>query len=319
MAEGSSRQTELSISESLSLTEELSRRIRELKEELNAIILAHNYQRPEVQDVADFLGDSLGLSRKATQAQAEMIVFCGVDFMAESAAILNPTKTVLLPELDAGCPMAAMITPEDVRVLREKHPGAPVVCYVNSSAAVKAESDICCTSANAVKIVNSLSEEKIIFIPDEYLGRYVASKTEKEIVLHPGFCPTHARLKAEEIRFLKEAFPDAEVMVHPECTPEAIALADAVLSTSQMVRYAKKSSAKAFIVGTEEGLLYRLRRETPGKTFHLASSTMICPNMKKITLESIVRSLESKRHIIRIPEETRQAAARALAKMLAIR
>jgi len=307
------------ISGSLSFTEELGQRLRELKEELNAVILAHNYQRPEVQDVADFLGDSLELSRKATQTQAEIIVFCGVDFMAESASILNPEKMVLLPELNAACPMAAMITPEDVRVLRERHPGAPVVCYVNSSAAVKAESDICCTSANAIKVVNSLSEEEIIFIPDEYLGRYVASKTKKEIVLHPGFCPTHARVRAGEIRFLKEAFPDAEIIVHPECTPEVIALADAVLSTSQMVRYAKESAAKTFIVGTEEGLLYRLRRENPGKTFHLASSTLICPNMKKITLESVVKSLGKRQHIITVPEETRQAAVRALDRMLAIK
>lgn len=306
-------------SESLRLTEELSSRVRQLKKELSAVILAHNYQRSEVQDIADFLGDSLDLSRKATQTQAEIIVFCGVDFMAESAAILNPTKTVLLPELHAACPMAAMITPEDVRVLRGKHPGAPVVCYVNSSAAVKAESDICCTSANAVKIVNSLPEEKIIFIPDEYLGRYVASKSKKDIILHPGFCPTHARLKADEIRFLKEVFPDAEIMVHPECTPEVIALADAVLSTSQMVRHAKESSAKAFIVGTEEGLLYRLRRENPGKTFHLASSTLICPNMKKITLESVTRSLEKSQHVVMVPEKTRRAAARALDRMLAVK
>lgn len=307
------------ISESLRFMEELSGHIRKLKEELSAVILAHNYQRPEVQDIADFLGDSLDLSRKATQTQAETIVFCGVDFMAESAAILNSTKTVLLPELNAACPMAAMITPEDVRALREKHPGAPVVCYVNSSAAVKAESDICCTSANAIKIVNSLPEEKIIFIPDEYLGRYVASKTKKEIVLHPGFCPTHARLKAEEIRFLKEAFPEAEIIVHPECTPEVIALADAVLSTSQMVRHAKESSAKTFIVGTEEGLLYRLRRENPGKTFHLASSTLICPNMKKITLSSVARSLEERQYVVTVPEKTRKASARALDRMLAVR
>lgn len=307
------------VSESVSFTEELSRRIRELKEELNAVILAHNYQRPEIQDAADFVGDSLELSRRATKTRADIIVFCGVDFMAESAAILNPTKTVLLPELGAECPMAAMITPEDVGVLREKHPGAPVVCYVNSSAAVKAESDICCTSANAVKIVNNLSEEKIIFIPDEYLGRYVASKTNKKIVLHPGFCPTHARLKAGEIRFLREVFPEAEVMVHPECTPEVIALADAVLSTSQMVRHARESSVKTFIVGTEEGLLYRLRCENPGKTFHLASSTLICPNMKKITLESVVRSLEKKQHIVTVPEEIRQAAVGALDRMLAVK
>ncbi len=306
-------------SESLRLTEELSSRVRQLKKELSAVILAHNYQRSEVQDIADFLGDSLDLSRKATQIQAEIIVFCGVDFMAESAAILNPTKTVLLPELNAACPMAAMITPEDVRVLRGKHPGAPVVCYVNSLAAVKAESDICCTSANAVKIVNSLPEEKIIFIPDEYLGRYVASKSKKDIILHPGFCPTHARLKADEIRFLKEVFPDAKIMVHPECTPEVIALADAVLSTSQMVRHAKESSAKAFIVGTEEGLLYRLRRENPGKTFYLASSTLICPNMKKITLESVTRSLEKSQHVVMVPEKTRRAAARALDRMLAVK
>lgn len=307
------------ISESLRLTEELSRHVSQLREKLSAVILAHNYQRPEVQDIADFLGDSLDLSRKARQTQAEIIVFCGVDFMAESAAILNPTKTVLLPELNATCPMAAMITPEDVRALREKHPGAPVVCYVNSSAAVKAESDICCTSANAVKIVNSLPEEKIIFIPDEYLARYVASKSKKDIILHPGFCPTHARLKADEIRFLKEVFPDAEIMVHPECTPEVIALADAVLSTSQMVRHAKESSAKAFIVGTEEGLLYRLRRENPGKTFHLASSALICPNMKKITLESVTRSLEKSQHVVMVPEKTRRAAARALDRMLAVK
>lgn len=291
-------------------------RIKELKKERNAIILAHNYQRDEVQDIADFVGDSFGLSQKASLSDAEVIVFCGVDFMAESAAVLNPDKSVLMPELSAQCPMAAMITPELLRKEKEKYPDAKVVCYVNTPAGVKAESDICCTSSNAIKVVNSLKEEEIIFVPDKNLALYVASHTKKKIIPWNGYCPTHHLILPGDILLEKEEHPGAEVLVHPECRPDVVALADRVLSTEGMLKYAGLSTSKEFIVGTEVGLLHRLKKENPGKTFLPATEYAVCPNMKMITLQSIIRALERKEHVIKVPEEIRIRAKRALDRML---
>lgn len=298
--------------------EELRERIIELKKSLNAIIVAHNYQRPEVQDIADFCGDSLELARKCTETNADVIVFCGVKFMAESAAILNPDRTVLLAEATAGCPMADMIDVDDVREWRERYPKAAVVCYVNTSAAVKAESDICCTSANGLRVVESFPNGEVLFISDQHLGHYISTKTTKRMILYPGFCIVHRRLKAKHILIAKQAYPEAQVLVHPECTAEVIALADAVLSTSQMIRYVKKGRAQAFIIGTEQGLIYRMQQENPEKEFYLASPALICPDMKKITLESVATCMELRRNVIKIPEEVRVRAKHALDRMLEI-
>lgn len=291
-------------------------RIRQLKEERNAIILAHNYQRGDVQDIADFVGDSFGLSKSAVSSGADVIVFCGVDFMAESAAVLNPDKTVLMPELSAQCPMAAMITPESLKLEKKKYPDAAVVCYVNTPASVKAESDICCTSANAIKVVNALPENEIIFVPDRNLALYVASHTEKRIIPWNGYCPTHHLILAGDILLEKEEHPDALVLVHPECRQDVIALADQVLSTAGMLKYAKQSNSKEFIIGTELGLLHRLNKENPDKTFIPATSYAVCPNMKMNTLGSIIRALEKNEHVIKVPEEIRIKAKLALDRML---
>ncbi|MDP2720004.1 MAG: quinolinate synthase NadA [Dehalococcoidia bacterium] len=298
---------------------ELRQRVQELKRKLNAVVVAHNYQRIEVQDVADFVGDSLELSRKATEVDADVIVFCGVDFMAESAAILNPLKTVLLAESSACCPMAEMIDADDLKEWKGRYPDAAVVCYVNTSAAVKAGSDICCTSANAVKIVESVKNKEILFVPDKNLGSYVSRYTSKKMILYPGYCIVHHRLNAKQVLQARELFPGATVLVHPECRPEVIDQADAALSTSQMIQYAREKPGKIFLIGTEEGLLYRLRQENPGKTFVLISNALICPNMKRTTLETVVRTMEERRNIITIPEEVRLKAKRALDGMLAIR
>ena len=291
-------------------------KIQQLKKKRNAIILAHNYQRADVQDVADFVGDSFGLSQKAVASGANVIVFCGVDFMAESAAVLNPEKTVLMPELLAQCPMAAMITPEALKLEKQKHPDAAVVCYVNTSAAVKAESDICCTSANAVKVVNSLEEQEIIFVPDRNLALYVAANTKKKIIPWNGYCPTHHLILPGDILLEKEEHPDAQVLVHPECRPEVVALADKVLSTAGMLKYAAQSDAREFIIGTELGLLHRLRKENPQKKFYPATAYAVCPNMKMNTLGSIIRALENNEHIIKVPENIRKKAKQALDRML---
>ena len=293
-------------------------RIKRLKKEKNAIILAHNYQRGDVQDVADFVGDSFGLSQKAVSSGADVIVFCGVDFMAESAAVLNPGKTVLMPELSAQCPMAGMITPGSLKLEKEKHPGAAVVCYVNTSAAVKAESDVCCTSANAIKVVNSMEEDEIIFVPDRNLALYVAANTEKKIIPWNGYCPTHHLILPGDILLEKEEHQDALVLVHPECRPEVVALADKVLSTSGMLKYAAQSSSKEFIIGTEIGLLHRLNRENPGKKFIPATRYAVCPNMKMNTLGGIIRALERGEHVIKVPEDIRKRAKLALDRMLEV-
>ncbi len=271
---------------------ELKEKIISLKKRRNAIILAHNYQLGEVQGIADFVGDSLDLSQNAAQTDADVIVFCGVHFMAETASILSPDKIVLLPDIHAGCPMANMITAEHLREKKKEHPRATVVCYINTTAAVKAESDICCTSANAVKVIESLDAEEILFVPDQYLGNYISTKTKKKMILWPGFCITHMRIQPQNIIALKQEYPQAKVVVHPECRPEVIALADEVLSTGGIIRFARETEAKETIVGTEIGILHRLRKENPGKKFIPASEQAICPRMKLITLERVLWSFQ---------------------------
>jgi quinolinate synthase len=298
--------------------EELRLRIARLKKELNAVIVAHNYQRPEVQDIADFVGDSLELSRQATQVEADYIIFCGVHFMAETAAILNPARTVLLAHSAACCPMADMIDDADLREWKAKYPSAAVVCYVNTTAAVKAESDICCTSANAVKVVESVSQEEVLFVPDQNLGHYISTRTRKKMILYPGYCITHARLRAEQVERARELHPGAPVVVHPECSPEVVAIADAVLSTSQMIRFCKENPARTFLIGTEEGLIYRMRNENPGKEFYLIATSLICANMKRTRLETVVETMQSRRNAITVPEDIRLRAKRAIERMLAI-
>ncbi|HIE44562.1 MAG TPA: quinolinate synthase NadA [Candidatus Omnitrophica bacterium] len=291
-------------------------KILELRKKRNAIILVHNYQPPEVQDIADYLGDSLGLSQKAAQTDAQVIVFCGVHFMAETASILCPEKTVLMPDISAGCPMADMIDTERLCNLKEQYPDALVVTYVNTPARVKAESDICCTSANAVKIVTSLDAKKIIFVPDKYLGNYVASKTNRELIFWEGYCPVHVKILSDDILKMKKQHPEAEVMVHPECTPDVIALADKVFSTTGMCNYAKETESREIIVGTEVGIIYRLQRENPSKRFYPASEVAVCPNMKKNSLEKVLWSLEDMEFEIKVEREIRQKAKRAIDRML---
>jgi len=301
-------------------------RIAKLKNELNAVIVAHNYQRPEVQDIADFTGDSLELARICVGTKAEAIVFCGVRFMAETAAILNPSSTVLLSHWEAGCPLADMIDVEGLKQWKRKYPEAAVVAYVNTTVEVKAESDICCTSANGAEVVNAVPNEEILFIPDQNLGHYVSTKTDKKIILYPGFCDTHARITAEQVELAKRRYPKARVLVHPECRPEVINLADAALSTSQMLHYAKQSNEEIFLIGTEEGMLYPLRKQNPNKEFHLISDDFICPDMKKTTLETVIETMEKRRspersegtNVVTVPEEIRIKAKQAIDKMLAI-
>jgi quinolinate synthase len=297
---------------------ELTEKILKLKKKRNAVILAHNYQLGEIQDIADFVGDSLDLSQNAAKTDASVIVFCGVHFMAETASILCPDKTVLLPDEHAGCPMANMITAPQLRDRKREYPKATVVCYVNSSAAVKAESYICCTSANAVGVVESLDTNEIIFVPDQYLGHYISTKTAKKMILWPGFCPTHARIMPEYIVKLRHEYPEAKVVVHPECRPDVIALADEVLSTSGMIRFARREDVQEMIVGTEMGIIYRLKKENPGKKFIPVSEQAICPNMKLITLEKVLWSLEEMAPEVKVPENIRLKAKDAVDRMLAV-
>jgi quinolinate synthase len=297
---------------------ELAEKILSLKKKRNAVILVHNYQLGEIQDIADFVGDSLDLSQKAAKTDAGVIVFCGVHFMAETASILCPDKTVLLPDMHAGCPMANMITAPQLRAKKKEHPKAAVVCYVNSSAAVKAESYICCTSANAVGVVESLAADEILFVPDQYLGHYIATKTGRKMILWPGFCPTHVRILPEHIIKLKHEYPQAKVVVHPECTPGVIALADEVLSTSGMIQFAKREDVRQMIVGTEIGIIYRLRKENPGKSFIPVSEQAVCPNMKLITLEKVLWSLEEMAPVVKVPEKIRLKAKKAVDRMLTV-
>lgn len=299
------------------MNEKLLEKINRLKAERKAVILAHNYQPAEIQTVADFCGDSLGLSIKASQTDAQVIVFCGVKFMAETAAILSPGKTVLLPDKHAGCPMADMITAEQLSELKQKYPDAAVVCYVNSSAEVKAESDYCCTSSNAVEVVNSIPQERqIIFVPDQHLGRFVAERTGRDVVLWPGYCTTHIFITEEDIKKAKAKYPDAVVIAHPECSEPVKELADELLSTGQMLEFVRKSPAKRFIVATETGMIHPLKKQNPKAEFIAASNRAICPNMKKITLEKVAWSLEDMQYKITVPEETRIKAKKALDRMV---
>jgi quinolinate synthase len=294
----------------------MKEKIRSLLKKRKAIMLSHNYQPPEIQDVADLCGDSLELSIKAAQTDAEVIVFCGVHFMAETASILSPDKTVLLPREDAGCLMADMIEPEGLQAMLDKLPPMPVVTYVNSTAAVKALSTICCTSANVVDVVNSLDADEILMTPDRNLALYAASLTKKKIHTWEGFCPTHDRLKPEDVNHARRTYPDAVFMAHPECRPEVLELADVIRSTSGMIRYAKESKASTFIVGTEVGLIYPLKKANPDKLFYPASSKMLCKNMKKISLEDVARSLEFMEGEVKVPENIRQPAFKAVQKMI---
>ena len=297
---------------------EIINEIVRFKKQKNAVILVHNYQRPEVQDIADFTGDSLELSQQAAKTTADVIVFCGVHFMAETAYIINPKRTVLLPDVESGCPMADMITAEALIAKKKELPTAAVVCYVNSTAAVKAESDICCTSANAVKVVRSLGDEEILFVPDQYLGQWVAEQTGHKMHLWPGYCPTHMKILPEDILSLKKKYPDYIAMVHPECRPEAKATSDEVLSTGQMMRYVRESAAPGFIIGTETGIMHRLKKENPGKDFIPVTDKAVCPNMKRITLEKVLWSLQDMKHQIIVPEDIRVRALSAVERMLVI-
>ncbi len=293
--------------------------IAELKSRRNAVILAHNYERGEVQDVADYTGDSLELARKATQVEADTIVFCGVYFMAETAAILNPDKTVLIPDATAGCPMADMITGEQLREMKRKHPGAKAVCYVNSTAEVKAECDICVTSGNAEKVMRTFApEEEIIFVPDQHLGGFVAAKLGVKYVLWPGYCPTHARLTAKMIEDARAKYPGAPVMVHPECAKDVRDAADQVLSTGGMCKWVRTSEAKTILVGTELGICHRLRKENPDKTFIPVAEHLVCPNMKKTTLEKLRDALRDMAPQVTVAPEIAGPARRAIERMLEI-
>jgi quinolinate synthase len=305
------------MSEITTSTEPIVERINELRVKRRAVILVHNYQRGEIQDIGDFVGDSLELSRKAAGTDAEVILFCGVHFMAETAKILSPEKIVLMPDLNAGCPMANMVTLRELKQKKAEHPDAVVVCYVNSTAEIKAESDICCTSANADKIIASIPEHKqIIFIPDKSLGDYAGRKVGRELILWPGFCPTHHRILREHIVQQKKMHPEARVIVHPECTRDVIELADAVGSTSQILRFARENEAKEVIVGTENGMLHRLAKENPHKRFYPASAVADCPNMRLNSLEKVLWSLEEMIYEITVPEDVAKQARIAIEKML---
>ncbi len=293
-------------------------KINELRVQTGAVILAHNYQRGEIQDIADYTGDSLGLAQMAMETTAETIVFCGVHFMAETAHILNPQKTVLIPEPGAGCPMADMATAAGVLALKDRHPGVPVVSYVNTSAAVKAVSDICCTSSNAVSIVESLPGDEVIFVPDQNLGHYVAERTGKRVILWPGYCPTHRRIKADVVRRLKEERPAAVFMAHPECDPEVLELADHICSTSGMFKFAKATAAREIIVGTEAGMIHGLARENPEKDFIVPGDNIICPNMKLTTVKKVYLALLERRTVVTLPPEIRAKAEEATVRMVKV-
>jgi quinolinate synthase len=294
----------------------LRERIARLKDERRAVILAHNYQVGPVQDAADFVGDSLELSRKAAEVEAETIVFCGVHFMAETAAVLSPSKTVLLPDSGAGCPMSDMIAAEELRVWKRRYPGRPVVCYVNTSAEVKAESDVCCTSANAVGIVDSLPDEEILFVPDKNLAAFVARRTRKRIVAWDGYCYVHHHIYPADVEAARARHPGAEVWAHPECRPEVIDLADKALSTGQMIREAGRTEREEIIVATEAGILHRLRKENPGGEFHAVKAAALCANMKKTTLPKVLAALETMETRITVPEDVRRRALGAIEKMI---
>jgi len=298
---------------------ELIDRINRLKKEKNAVILVHNYQRPEIYEVADYIEDSLGLSRKAAETKARIIVFCGVDFMAESAKILNPEKKVLHPDRTAKCPMAAAITGEKLREFKKKHPGVPVVAYVNTTADVKAESDIGCTSANAIEIVNSLPDKTVIMVPDKYLAAYVQLHTDKKVIPWEGHCYVHKDISAEQLKIAKEMHPDAKVVAHPECRPEVLKEADFVASTSQMEKVVRENPAKEFIIATELGMIEKLKRIAPEKIFYAAPLAGICLNMKKVTLQNVYETLKDERNEVTVPEDVRVKAKKSLDRMLKVK
>ena len=300
----------------------LSDKILKLKKEKKAVILAHNYQRPEIQDIADYVGDSIELSRKASDEQdAEIIVFSAVDFMAESAAILNPNKKVLLPSLGARCPMAQMLTVDEIRRAKKLYPNAPVVLYVNTLASCKALCDICCTSANAVEVIRSLDSDTVLFGPDKNLAEYVSEKTGKTLIPIPanGFCPTHLLFQVEDVKILKMQYPEAIAIAHPECSSEMRKAADFIGSTSKMCRFAKESHAKDFIVGTDEGILHRLRKENPQKNFYLAYEGAICPNMKLTTLDRLYAALKEEKNVVKVPEIVAKKARASLERMFEVK
>lgn len=293
-------------------------KIKKLKREKNAIILAHNYQLPEIHDIADFVGDSLGLSMAAARTNADIIVFCGVHFMAETAKILSPRKKVLLPDKNAGCPMADMIDAESLKALQASHPDAVTLCYVNTSAAVKAQCDYCCTSANALKMAQSilLKHREIIFIPDKYLAQYVSAQIRQDFITWEGYCPTHVRILPENIIQAKRLHPQAKVLVHPECKPEVTALADLVASTEKMCGYVQNTPETDFIIGTEIGIIHRLKKENPGKNFYPATDKAVCPNMKRINLEKVLWSLEDLSYEITVPPDIMDKARLSIERML---
>jgi quinolinate synthase len=293
--------------------------IRRLAREKGAVILAHNYQRPEVQDVADIVGDSLGLSRQAAASTARMIVFCGVHFMAETAAILAPDRPVILPEMRAGCPMAEMVEVEELQALKDEHPDAVVVSYINTTAAVKAISDICCTSANAAQILRSVPAGKeIIFTPDQNLGAWAAKRAGRDVILWPGFCPTHEWIKVSDVEAARAAHPGAKVVVHPECRSEVSDIADAVESTSGMIRFCREDDAREYLIGTELGMLYRLSKDCPGKRFYPVTEVSVCNNMKMTTLDKVLNALRAEGPVVTVDPETRAKALRAVQRMVEV-
>jgi len=299
---------------------ELTDKIKKLKKEKNAVILAHNYQLPEIHDIADFVGDSLGLSMSAAKTDAEIIVFCGVHFMAETAKILSPQKTVLLPDKNAGCPMADMINADDLKSLQDAHPKAVTLCYVNTSAAVKAQCDYCCTSANALKMVQNIlkKNEEIIFIPDKYLAQYVANQVGHKFITWEGYCPTHARILPENIIGAKKLHPRAKVLAHPECKSQLTELADVVASTEKMCAYVQNTPDTEFIIATEIGIIHRMKKENPGKSFYPASDKATCPNMKRINLEKVLWSLEDLTYEITVPQDIMDKARLSIERMLQV-
>ncbi|HEU4963405.1 MAG TPA: quinolinate synthase NadA [Bacilli bacterium] len=310
--------TQLAVAPNKEKAQALKERLLQLKKERNAIILAHYYMRAEVQEVADYIGDSFGLAQKAKTTDADVILFCGVHFMAESAKILNPEKVVLMPDERSGCPMADMVTGEGLRKLKEQHPNAKVVAYVNTSAEVKAETDICCTSSNALKVINSVESDEIIWVPDKNLGHYVSQFTDKKMIIWQGYCNTHDLLTPEEVLALKEQYPDAPIVVHPECRPEVVELGDYVGSTTGILKYCRESDFKDYIVATEEGVRYMLEKESPEKNFHFASRFMVCPNMKVHNVKKMVRALETLEPQIEVDPAVAEKARRSLERMLEV-
>lgn len=301
------------------MSEQIIEKIQTLKKERNAVILAHNYQPGEIQDLADFAGDSLGLSVQAAQTDADVIVFCGVLFMAETAAILSPDKTVLLPEKTAGCPMADMITAEQLAEAKKTHPDAVVVCYVNSTAEVKALSDYCCTSGNALELVKSIPEDReILFVPDKNLGGFIQERLGRKMILWPGYCNTHVRIQTEDVAQARRQHPEAVLLAHPECNPDIRQLADELLSTGQMLQFAKTNPCREFIIATENGILHTLKKQNPDKHFYPVTERAICPNMKKISLEKVLWALEDMQYRITVPQEVAGGAKRSLDRMLEV-